>query len=55
MVISELIKKLEVQKDIHGDCDVELITINSTSFNSSDPGIPKEIPLEQTDKIKIIF
>tara|TARA_R110002012_G_scaffold33661_1_gene98317 strand:+ start:306 stop:530 length:225 start_codon:yes stop_codon:yes gene_type:complete len=55
MVISELIAKLEEQKDKHGDCDVELISITSTSFNSSDPNIPTEKPIEQQDKIKIIL
>ena len=54
MVISELIAKLEEQKDIHGDCDVELISITSTSFNSSDPNIPKEMPAQTSEKIKII-
>jgi hypothetical protein len=55
MVISELIKKLEEQKDMHGDCDVELISITSTSFNSSDPNIPKEVPAQPSEKIKIIL
>jgi hypothetical protein len=55
MVISELIKKLEEQQDIHGDCDVELISITSTSWNSSDPNITTEKPIEQQDKIKIIL
>jgi hypothetical protein len=55
MVISELITKLEKQKDIHGDCDVELISVTSTSFNSSDPNIPKEIPAQPSEKIKIVL
>jgi len=59
MVISELIGKLEEQKDTHGDCDVALISITSTSFNSSDPNLPGEKTIEQTleeqHKIKIIL
>ena len=59
MVISELIGKLEEQKKLYGECDVELISITSTSFNSSDPNIPKEKTIEQTleeqHKVKIIL
>ena len=59
MVISELIGKLEDQKKLYGDCDVELISITSTSFNSSDPNIPEEKIIEQSleeqHKTKIVL
>ena len=62
MIISELIGKLEEQKKLYGDCDVELISITSTSFNSSDPNIPKEAGektiekcLEEQHKVRIIL
>ena len=59
MVISELIGKLEDQKKLYGDCNVELISITSTSFNSSDPNIPEEKIIEQSleeqHKTKIVL
>ena len=59
MVISELIGKLEEQKKLYGDCDVEVLSTTSTSFNSTDPNLPKEEAIEQSikerHKIKIIL
>jgi|7_EtaG_2_1085326.scaffolds.fasta_scaffold02773_11 hypothetical protein len=59
MVISELIGKLEEQKKLHGDCDIELLSITSTSWNSSDPNLPEEKIIEQSSeeqhKIKIVL
>lgn len=59
MIISELISKLEEQKKLYGDCDVEVLSITSTSFNSTDPNLPKEKAIEQSikerHKIKIIL
>tara|TARA_R110001583_G_scaffold179437_1_gene336240 strand:+ start:654 stop:893 length:240 start_codon:yes stop_codon:yes gene_type:complete len=59
MIISELISKLEDQKKLYGDCDIELISITSTSFNSSDPDFPEEKTIEQSleeqHKIKIVL
>ena len=59
MIISELIGKLEDQKKLYGDCDIELISITSTSFNSSDPNIPEEKIIEQSleeqHKTKIVL
>jgi len=59
MVISELIGKLEEQKKLYGDCDIELTSITSTSFNSSDPNLPEEKIIEQSleeqHKTKIIL
>ena len=59
MIISEFIGKLEDQKKLYGDCDIELISITSTSFNSSDPNFPKEKTIEQSleerHKIKIVL
>jgi len=59
MIISELIGKLEDQKKLYGDCDIELLSATSTSFNSSDPNLPGEKIIEQSleeqHKIKIIL
>tara|TARA_R110000824_G_scaffold397538_1_gene600514 strand:- start:54 stop:293 length:240 start_codon:yes stop_codon:yes gene_type:complete len=59
MIISELIGKLEDQQKLYGDCDVELISITSTSFTSGNPNFSKEKIVEQSleeqNKIKIIL
>ncbi len=59
MIISELVKELESFKSTYGDCSVELISITSTSWNSTNPNTPAEKKIEEALKeqhqVKIIL